>query len=165
MTDKYGFPTDPRHFWNKPAREQAREWKKIIDRRLAEFEVIWREARLHEVVVEAIEFCAVERVPPPRWAVLALRDIVPATKAVGRGRKSREQNMVHYDRWLAVTEAHERFNLSWEKCYSAAHEILKGTEAQGTRRAVKESYLKVQKDCREGNAKIYYIGSGRKLSR
>ena len=93
--------------------------------------------------------------------------IVPATNSGERGRKSRDQNMVHFARWDAVVVERERFDPpeSWEKCYAAAHEMLKGTKAQGTRRAVKESYLKVEKDRREGNAKIYYIGSGRKLSR
>ena len=72
--------------------------KRFVERNLAGAEKAWTKARVGEAVMDAIEFCEIWQVPPPKWAVRALREIVPASLPYSR-------DMRDYRRYAAVVHA------------------------------------------------------------
>ena len=120
----------------------------IIEPGLEDMEKAWNDARMKEAVVDAIEFCEAWKIPPPQWAVRALREIVPASPGYAR-------DMKHFRRYAAVQEARFRGE-TWDAAYKEASQKLKGTGSAGNADYMHEVYRDVRKKIRKAKAAYRY---------
>lgn len=167
-----GLPTDPQHPFNADTRLR----EDYITNRLSVCERAWVGAGMVPALADAIMICHEHNRPLPKWvalaAVAALRRLYEQAVVKGAGRhahlKTRDrQNAVHFLRWEMVTELRERkeelkafgYTPTWEAAYKNVSDKLKGTFAQGSPGAVKESYQRVSRDLERGAAYFarYYV--------
>ena len=78
---------------------------------------------------------------------------------VGPGERSPKtqykSNKIHYYRYVMVKRA-KAGGATWEEAYEAAEKDLIGTEARGSARIMKESYLRVNKDLKNPERRMLY---------
>lgn len=98
----------------------------------------------------------------PSWALDAvtkiLGEVILTRKRSGR-LKNLLQELEYYDRWLTVVNAQVTGDLSLEKSYEKASELLAHEGAAIGVEAIKKSYLQIQKRMEESGNKrnIYFI--------
>ncbi len=119
-----------------------------IELYLADAETAWNNARVTVAIVDAIEFCEICEIPPPQWAVRALREIIPASLDYAR-------DMKHFRRYAAVVEAKLR-GLTWDAAYEDASKKLRGTSSAGSKDYMRQEYQDVLAEMRKGNPYRYY---------
>jgi hypothetical protein len=171
-----GLPTDPRHHWNADTCPREELISESISKQLDACERAWRRAGMLPALADAILMCREHNRPLPEWAALAavavIKKLYEQAVVTGAGRHSRlktrdRQNAVHFIRWEMVAELRERkdelkafgYKPTWEAAYKNVSEKLKGTFAQGTPGAVKDSYQRVARDAQRSSKYLekYYV--------
>jgi hypothetical protein len=158
-----GMPTDPQHPWNADTRTREEWISQYVSERLGVCERAWMRVGMLPALADAMMICHEFNRPLPKWltlaAVASLRSLHDQAVVKGAGRhahlKTRDrQNAVHLTRWDMVTELRKRkdelkafgYKPTWEAAYKNVSEKLKGTFAQGSPGAVKDSYQRVERD-------------------
>ncbi len=152
--DENGYPRDPRHPFNSVSNE---DWlKRNICENMEKFERLYKDGNLGGLS-DALLFCELYEIPPPRWLTHALFDILyehlTGEKKSQRGRHARwitryRENMVDAWRYEAVTEGIGR-GIRWLDVYDEVAELLAGTFAAGSADAVEKSYKRVVQGMRD----------------
>jgi len=112
-------------------------------------------------IAEAADVCRLYDQPPPEWLCQAIGDLVQQRRTPAEAKRSLEDE-VHYARWDMVRECRERGLEqkksgddsvgTWERAYEKAADLLAKTAAAGTPERMAKSYMKVERDFREGHA-------------
>jgi hypothetical protein len=140
-------------------REAERLWQRAIER----CERAWKQERIADAIADAVSLCRVYGKPPPDWLDTAV-GILASPNTIRRA--TRRRDMVHYTRYDAICDLHERkgevgMPKSLDECYARAAEHFEGTAAAGGAEAMKKSYERVRTDMRSGRGLRYYVSRKR----
>ena len=166
-----GYPTDPRHPFNRTIADPVR---KHISREMWKYERAWRDGSLH-AASDAVAFCHEKNIAPPAWLVIAVETLVARQLLAGSGRvgvKSRQvifnENQRHFIRWDLMRELLEQgrelygqlkddSGLNMEKARAAVAKKLKKMGIKGGEDAIKYSYELVERRLAEGGGGEFYM--------
>ncbi len=85
--------------------------------------------------------------------LLGRAPVSPGERSLKTQYKSKK---VYYYRYVRVTRAKAE-GATWEEAYEAAEKALSGTIARGSARAMKNSYLRVNKDLKNPERRMLYF--------
>ena len=121
-------------------------WDKYFSGHLKVLELLFRSSLSPEVLYRVVRHCEAHNKPLPQWANAALLADLGARERRGRGRPPTRFE-VHYERWEAVCELvrrrdelNEMWPASYEERWESVSRFLRGTDAQGSAQAIKDSF-------------------------
>jgi hypothetical protein len=123
------------------------------ERKLAKCERGWRASGDPAFIAEAEIHAHLHRQPKPLWHSEAVLEL--CAKRRTKGYATRVYNAaVRRMRYEAVREA-ERRGMTWNDAYEAAAEALHGTRAAGAASTMKDAYVEVAADFKNGRGGRY----------
>jgi hypothetical protein len=145
------------------------EW---LTKELADCEIAYRDGIL-VALIDALWLCDEMPAITPNWVLAAARKaIAKGLVRSAKGKRGRVGNpvakyradMVHFERWASVGYARRKqrgsprsttrqaLGATWDDAYNWTSAYLRGTFAQGSAGAIKDSYQLVQREITAGNS-------------
>lgn len=161
--DEKGFPTDPRHPWNRESKSSEEQKKAFLFRELISAQKAYEGGNIG-VLFDVWAFCEDFSLSPPFWVREGFENSHLEKMSGGSKGKKGQRNLMNrylsdmrdYERYETVLESREH-GTRWLEAYDEASEVLEATFSKGSPGTMQAAYRRVKKRLKENPYRYWVV--------